>query len=179
MIRTLLALLAILGFAFVACDGGDDDGDQPTAQLTPLDGVTPADGATQPSATEPSADVPTVGPPPEVTGEPTVTASGLQIIEIEVGGGDEVVEGATITFHYTGWLEDGTSFDSSVGGDPITYPLTDLIPGWQEGIPGMKEGGKRRLIIPPELGYGDTGSSSGAVPPGATLTFDIQVLDTQ
>lgn len=82
-----------------------------------------------------------------------------------------------MTVHYTGWLEDGTQFDSSVGGEPITFALADLIPAWQEGIPGMQEGGKRRLIVPPELGYGEAGQ--GSIPPNATLIFDIELLDTQ
>ena len=108
-------------------------------------------------------------------GEPTVTASGLQIIDVEAGDGDEAVAGGTVTVHYSGWLEeDGTLFDSSVGGDPITFGLADLIPAWQEGIPGMKVGGTRRLIVPPELGYGAAGR--GAIPPNATLVFDIELL---
>lgn len=176
MTRTLLALLAVVTFAFAGCDGGDDgdDNGQPTAATPAGDATAPPDGTT------PSAVEPTVGPPPDVEGEPTVTASGLQIIDIEVGGGDDVAAGATVTVHYTGWLEDGTVFDSSVArGEPATFSLAGVITGWEEGIPGMKEGGKRRLIVPPDLAYADQGSQDGSVPPGATLTFDVEVLDTQ
>jgi FKBP-type peptidyl-prolyl cis-trans isomerase len=112
----------------------------------------------------------------DAEGETITTDSGLQITDIEVGSGEEVEAGDTITVHYTGWLDDGTVFDSSVErGQPATFPLSGLIPGWQEGIPGMKEGGKRRLVIPPELAYGESGSPP-AVPPNAELTFEIEVL---
>jgi FKBP-type peptidyl-prolyl cis-trans isomerase len=161
--RLALVLVLTLGLVAVACDEDDGDGgtDGPAATDTPA-----ADGET-PSA---NADG-----PPDVEGEPTVTASGLQIIDVEAGDGDEAVAGGTVTVHYSGWLEeDGTLFDSSVGGDPITFGLADLIPAWQEGIPGMKVGGTRRLIVPPELGYGAAGR--GAIPPNATLVFDIELL---
>lgn len=114
---------------------------------------------------------------PDVTGEPTVTDSGLQIIDITVGDGAEATAASTVTVHYSGWLEDGTLFDSSVGGEPISFQLSGLIAGWQEGIPGMKAGGKRRLIVPSDLGYGETGR--GQIPPNATLVFDIELLDAQ
>ena len=112
-------------------------------------------------------------------GETTTTDSGLQITDIKVGEGEEVEAGDTITVHYTGWLDDGTVFDSSVErGQPATFPLTGLIPGWQEGIPGMKVNGIRRLIIPPELAYGEAGSPP-TIPPNAELTFEIEVLSIQ
>ncbi len=119
------------------------------------------------------------GGPPPVSGQPTVTASGLQIIDIEVGSGASAEAGGTVTVHYTGWLADGTVFDSSIDrGQPITFPLDRVIQGWQEGIPGMQVGGKRRLIIPPELAYGDQGSGD-VIPPNAELTFDVELLDVQ
>ena len=102
---------------------------------------------------------------------------GVQITDIEVGTGDTVKAGDTITVHYTGWLEDGTEFDSSVGGEPLTRSLEELIAGWQEGIPGMQVGGKRRLIIPPELAYGERELSG--IPPNSTLTFEIELLSIQ
>jgi FKBP-type peptidyl-prolyl cis-trans isomerase len=155
----LIALLAV-GLVAVACSDDEDNGNGDAATSTP---EVEAPGQDQ--------------GPPDVSGEPTVTDSGLQIIDIEVGGGDEAVAGGTVTVHYTLWLEDGTLIESSVGSDPVSFGLDGLIEAWQEGIPGMKEGGKRRLIAPPELGYGDAGS--GNVPPNATLIFDISLLDTQ
>ena len=116
------------------------------------------------------------GPPP-ISAEPTITASGLQIFDIEVGMGAAVEAVDTITVHYTGWLEDGTEFDSSLGGAPVTFPLAALIQGWQEGILGMQPGGKRRLIIPPELAYGEAGRPG--IPPNSTLTFDIELFSIQ
>ncbi len=164
-IRSVLAALIILALAFAACGGDDNE--------------TPTDGANTPAATEGTATMSDQEGPPPVSAEPTVTASGLQIIDVEVGTGAEAVAGATVTVHYTGWLEDGTVFDSSVErGQPVTFPLTGLIQGWQEGIPGMKVGGTRRLIIPPELAYGENGSPP-TIPGNAVLTFDIELLDVQ
>ena len=96
-----------------------------------------------------------------------------------VGDGEEVQPGDTVTIHYTGALNsDGSIFDSSVDrGEPATFPLDNLIPGWQEGIPGMKVGGKRRLFIPSELGYGSAGSGAN-IPPNADLIFDIELFET-
>ncbi len=159
-------LLIALAFAAVACGDDEDEGDGGTASATAVLSETPS--ATTTDGAE--------GPPP-VTGAPTVTDSGLQIIDITVGDGAEATAGATVTVHYTGWLEDGTVFDSSIGGEPISFALSGLIAGWQEGIPGMKAGGKRRLIIPPELAYGEAGSRG--IPGNATLTFDIELLDVQ
>ena len=108
----------------------------------------------------------------------------VQITDIVVGTGQTVQAGDTITAHYTGWLADGTQFDSSVGGAPFTATLKTataaepgLIAGWVEGIPGMQPGGKRRLVIPPELAYGEAGRSG--IPPNATLTFEIELLSIQ
>ena len=102
----------------------------------------------------------------------------VQITDTVVGTGDAVQAGDTITVHYTGTLADGTEFDSSVGGEPITFSLDGVIQGWQEGIPGMRPGGKRRLIIPSELGYGDAGFGD-LIPPGAELTFDVELISIQ
>ncbi len=103
--------------------------------------------------------------------------SGLEYEEIECGDGDEVARGDLITVHYTGTLEDGTEFDSSRGGDPVSFALESgsLIEGWVEGIPGMKEGGRRELTIPPELGYGEAGYPP-TIPANATLIFDVEVV---
>ena len=121
------------------------------------------------------------GGPPSVSGEPTTTASGLQIIDIEVGSGDSPQTGQTVVVHYTGWLADGTKFDSSLDrGEPITFVLGSgqLIPGFDEGVVGMKVGGTRRLIIPPDLAYGAEGRPP-VIPANAELTFDIQLVSLQ
>lgn len=102
-------------------------------------------------------------------------AEGLKVWDVAVGSGGEVKPGDTVTIHYTGWTLDGTVFDSSVQrNEPATFPLGNLIRGWQIGIPGMKEGGIRRLVIPSAIGYGDEGSPP-KIPGGATLVFDIEV----
>ncbi|HEX2295272.1 MAG TPA: FKBP-type peptidyl-prolyl cis-trans isomerase [Actinomycetota bacterium] len=111
------------------------------------------------------------------TGAVVELDSGLEYEELECGDGDEVARGDLITVHYTGTLEDGTEFDSSRGGDPVSFALESgsLIEGWVEGIPGMKEGGRRRLTIPPELGYGEAGYPPD-IPPDSTLIFDVEVV---
>jgi len=102
--------------------------------------------------------------------------SGLEIWDVKEGEGEAVKPGGTVTVHYTGWLTNGKEFDSSVGDKPITFPLRGVIKGWQEGIPGMKPGGVRRLKIPANLGYGPGGTPDGAIPPNAVLVFEVQLL---
>ena len=117
---------------------------------------------------------------PQVNGAMTTTPSGLQIIQVNTTNGKEAKAGDTVSAHYTGYLTDGTKFDSSVGGDPIVFPLGtgSVIEGWDEGLQGMKVGEKRRLIIPPQLGYGARGAG-GVIPPNATLIFDVELMDVQ
>jgi len=108
----------------------------------------------------------------------TVTASGLKYIDQAVGAGDVAVAGKTVSVHYTGWLENGKKFDSSVDrGQPFSFPLGAgrVIKGWDEGVQGMKVGGKRKLTIPSDLGYGSRGAG-GVIPPNATLIFDVELL---
>lgn len=106
--------------------------------------------------------------------------SQLIIEDIEQGSGQEVTgRGQTIVVHYTGWLEDGTKFDSSVDrDDPFSFPLdcSYVIPGWDQGVIGMKTGGKRKLTIPPHLAYGEAGAGD-IIPPNATLIFEIELLE--
>lgn len=110
------------------------------------------------------------------------TASGLRYIDVKVGDGATAESGKTVSVHYTGWLVDGTKFDSSVDrGKPFAFPLGygRVIRGWDEGVAGMQKGGVRKLIIPSELGYGARGTPDGAIPPHATLIFEVQLLDTK
>jgi FKBP-type peptidyl-prolyl cis-trans isomerase len=109
----------------------------------------------------------------------TKTASGLQYQDVTAGGGAEARDGQVAVVHYTGWLTDGTKFDSSRDrGEPFSFPIGagQVIPGWDEGVAGMKVGGRRKLVIPANLGYGDMGAPP-VIPPGATLVFDVELLD--
>ena len=111
----------------------------------------------------------------------TTTDSGLKYYDFEEGTGDSPTPGDMVSVHYTGWLEDGTKFDSSLDrGAPFRFPLGmgQVIPGWDEGVASMKVGGKRQLLIPPALGYGEKGAGD-AIPPNATLIFEVELLDIQ
>ena len=106
------------------------------------------------------------------------TPSGLKYEDVKVGTGDAAETGKTVSVHYTGWLTNGTKFDSSKDrGQPFEFPLGGgrVIKGWDEGVKGMKVGGVRKLTIPPELGYGARGAG-GAIPPNATLVFEVELL---
>jgi FKBP-type peptidyl-prolyl cis-trans isomerase len=144
-------LVTILGFAF-GCASSDKPG---------------ATGATSTSS------------PMKVNGAPTTTASGLQYWDIVVGTGASAAPGSTVKVHYSGFLTSGQKFDSSRDrGEPFSFPLGagQVIKGWDEGVAGMKVGGQRQLRIPPQLGYGAAGAG-GAIPPNATLIFDVELLE--
>lgn len=186
-LRTLLiaaAVIAVVGTALAVAACSDNKKTANDRSGTPEatdagNGVSPTFGPTTP------------GPltPPAISGEPTTTASGLQIIDIVEGSGSAAESGSYIVVNYTGWLEDGTKFDSSYdSGSPYTIHLGEtppqVIPGWEEGIVGMKVGGKRRLIISPDLAYGTDGftdrrTGQQIIPPNATLTFDVELLQIQ
>jgi FKBP-type peptidyl-prolyl cis-trans isomerase len=107
-----------------------------------------------------------------------ITDSGLEYLDLAVGTGREAGPGDTATVHYTGWLENGTKFDSSHDhGKPFSFRVGagQVIKGWDEGVTGMKVGGKRKLTVPPHLGYGGRGAG-GVIPPNAKLTFEVELL---
>ena len=119
---------------------------------------------------------------------PVASNQGLQMTDVKQGSGAEAIVGKTVVVHYTGWLYDaaapenkGQKFDSSRDrGDPFDFPLGagHVIKGWDQGVAGMKVGGQRTLVIPPELGYGARGAG-GVIPPNATLVFDVELLDVK
>jgi len=116
--------------------------------------------------------------PTKVTGAPTKTADGLEYWDIKTGTGKAAQKGDTVTVNYTGWFTNGKMFDTSVGKAPFTVENlgnAPVIKGWNEGIVGMKVGGKRQLRIPGDLAYGPQGYP-GVIPPNATLIFDVELL---
>tara|TARA_Y100001968_G_C19446836_1_gene765860 strand:- start:981 stop:1580 length:600 start_codon:yes stop_codon:yes gene_type:complete len=114
---------------------------------------------------------------PVSTGSTIITPSGLKINDVITGDGDEATPGKKVTVNYKGTLENGKEFDSSYGRAPFSFSLGagQVIKGWDEGVDGMKVGGKRELTIPPELGYGQRGAG-GVIPPNATLIFEVELL---
>ena len=122
---------------------------------------------------------PAAAGPTKVTGDGTKTPSGLQYWDIKVGTGAEAHSGQHVKVDYTGWLTNGKKFDSSVGtGKPFEFLIGagQVIKGWDEGVKGMRIGGKRKLTIPPDMGYGANGYPP-VIPPNATLVFDVELLE--
>jgi len=128
-----------------------------------------------------AAQKPNTSAPTKVTGDGVKTDSGLVYWDIRMGNGALAKEGSHVRVHYTGWLTSGKKFDSSVdAGKPFDFTIGngEVIKGWEEGVAGMKVGGKRQLRIPPALGYGKEGYP-GVIPANATLIFDVQLLGVQ
>jgi peptidylprolyl isomerase len=162
-------LLAVLLPAFILSAACGDDGDNED------DGTLGAIATASPQATvPPDGNVPGI---PQVTGQVQTTPSGLRYIDVLAGEGASPTEEQSVTVHYTGWLTNGREFDSSAGGEPVTFQLNGVIAGWTEGLQTMRVGGKRRLIIPPELAYGAAGSNN--IPGNSTLVFDVELLGVQ
>ena len=152
--------------------------------ITMLALVSPVVAQTAPAhkpAAHKAAAKPTTTGPTKVTGAPTKTASGLEYWDIKVGTGAVAQIGKHVKVDYTGWLTNGKKFDSSVGtGHPFDFMLgaSQVIKGWDEGVAGMKVGGKRLLRIPPDLAYGKGGYST-LIPPDSTLIFDVRLVDVK
>ncbi len=132
------------------------------------------DGATTAAQADTSGTTLTL--PPVDAPEWTPGRGGMKVWDVAEGSGEPCKPGATVTIHYTGWTLDGGIFDSSVKrNEPATFPLASLIKGWQEGIPGMKPGGVRRLLIPSDWAYGKKGSPPN-IPPDADLVFEVKLI---
>jgi FKBP-type peptidyl-prolyl cis-trans isomerase len=136
--------------------------------------------AAPPPASVPATETTTPPPGADPAGKVVTTKTGLKYEEVKVGHGALAQDGKNVKVHYTGTLTDGTKFDSSRDrGEPIPFTLGAgmVIPGWDEGIAGMKVGGQRKLTIPANLAYGDNPPPGAPIPPGATLLFDVELMD--
>jgi peptidylprolyl isomerase len=194
-----LRVLAVLGLVAVGCDAPRLVPVAPPGleytQVTPDQEEEPAEalgesrvaqgiqGSVNPNATPKGAELARPMPPvaePTETGQSRTTASGLTYETLKPGSGDQATAGKTAVVHYTGTLTNGTQFDSSRGKQPypVTIGVSSVIPGWHEGLAGMKVGEVRKLTIPPELAYGDSGRPP-VIPPKATLVFEVELMEVR
>lgn len=180
--KLLLAVLGVCALLAAACGSGASTKNAnlnsaalATPPITPVATTllgTPRPGQT-PRPTPASAGI----PPLPASAQPEQSLpDGLKYTDITVGTGPAAQSGQPLVVNYTGWLQNGTMFDSSIGKQPFSFTLGvgNVIKGWDEGLVGMKVGGKRRLIVPPALGYGAT--ANGKIPANSTLTFDVDLL---
>ena len=175
--KALLWAAPLVALLIAGCSGRDNSGYRGNVPGQPTFTVT---GPSQTALSQALATAEVTGNAPGVpplTGAIQTTPSGLKYIEQSPGTGAEPVVGQRVQVHYTGWLTNGTKFDSSLDrGQPIEFRLGagQVIRGWDEGVGMMKVGGKRRLIIPPNLAYGSQGQ--GTIPPDSTLLFDVELV---
>lgn len=197
---TKKALIALAASAvFVANCGGTTEPPQQPSTSAPTSQTATADKPAEMPAAPPNTVGPVATPPPAsaagaaTAGKPTSSKAppakpAYTRTDLQVGTGREAQKGRNLSVHYTGWLYDATRpdmkgrmFDSSKERGPFNFQLGagQVIPGWDQGFDGMKIGGRRRLIIPPSLGYGVDGAGGGIIPPNATLLFEMELLDVQ
>jgi FKBP-type peptidyl-prolyl cis-trans isomerase len=169
--RIPYALALIGAVALLGCQQSNTGTTQTTGSAT-----------TSTTTTTPPAGSAPTSAPTAAAGQEVTMPNGLKYQDLTVGTGALAESGMTASVHYTGWLTDGTKFDSSVDrGQPFSFTLGrgQVIRGWDEGVQGMRVGGKRKLTIPPDLGYGASGTGGGVIPPNATLVFDVELLDVR
>ena len=170
-VTLLLAMVAVLALA--GCKESSTTEQSSTTTTTSAASGTSA--KSEPAAGTPAA---TSG---ATEGQERTLPGGLKVTDVKVGSGPRAESGNTVAVHYTGWLMDGTKFDSSVDrGQPLVFQLGQgrVIKGWEEGIKGMRVGGKRKLTIPSSMGYGAQGYPP-VIPPDATLQFDVELMDVK
>lgn len=173
------AIVLALGVmaALAGCKEQEKSTSTSTSTTTSTSTAAPAATPTEHASMTPPAQAPN----PSSANDTITTASGLKYLILKVGDGAIATKGMTAVVHYTGWLTNGTKFDSSVDrGQPFPVQLGAgrVIQGWEEGLDGMRVGEKRKLIIPPQLGYGAQGAG-GVIPPDATLIFDVELLSVR